>query len=129
MRFPLRLEDGHCGETARPHGHVGELVGAAVGVHGEEPDARGVDACDDEVRADVALVAEEVLFQECHHGHHTRLAAGAERVQFEVGGDERGGEFGVGCSAGAGAPDRGGDVVQFFAVLEMLVGCSMVRGR
>jgi hypothetical protein len=65
------------------------------------------------------LVAEEVLFQECHYGHYARFAAGAEGVEFEVGGDERGGEFGVGCGAGAGAPDRGGDVMQFFAILGM----------
>ena len=38
-------------------------------------------------------------------------------MEFEVGGDEGGGEFRVGGCAGAGAPDLGGDVVEFFAVL------------
>lgn len=38
-------------------------------------------------------------------------------MELEVGGDERGGEFGVCGCAGAGAPDSGGEVVEFFAVL------------
>ena len=38
-------------------------------------------------------------------------------MEFEVGSDDGGGEFGVGGCAGAGAPDAGGDVVEFFAVL------------
>ncbi len=117
LRLPLRFKDGHGGKTAAAHRHVGEFVGAAVGVHGEEADARGVDPGDDEVRADVALVAEEVLFEQCHYGDYARFAARGEGVQFEVGGDEGGGEFGVGGCAGAGAPDLGGDVVEFFAVL------------
>lgn len=117
LRLPLRFEDGHRGEAAAAHGHVGEFVGAAVGVHGEEAYARGVDAGDDEVRADVALVAEEVLLEHRHDGHDAGFAAGGEGVQFEVGGDEGGGEFGVGGCAGARAPDLGGDVVEFFAVL------------
>lgn len=60
--LPLRLEDGHGRQAAGAHGHVGQFVGGAVGVHGEEPDAGGVDAGDYEVGPDVALVAEEVLF-------------------------------------------------------------------
>ena len=86
-------------------------------VHGEEVGACGVAAGDDEVGADVALVAEEVLLEHGHAGDDTGFAAGGEGVQFEVGGDEGGGEFGVGGGAGAGAPDLGGDVVEFFAVL------------
>ena len=65
-RLPLGLEDGHGGQGARAHGDVGQLVGAAVGVHGEEGDAGGVDAGNDEVGANVALVAEEVLLQHRH---------------------------------------------------------------
>ena len=38
-------------------------------------------------------------------------------MQLEVGGDEGGGEFGVGGGACARAPDLRRDVVQFFAVL------------
>ena len=72
----------------------------------------------DEVRADVALVAEEVLFQHRHDRDDARFAACGKGVQFEVRGNEGGGEFGVGCCAGARAPDLGGDVVEFFAVLE-----------
>ena len=84
---------------------------------GEEADARGVDACYDEVGADVALVAEEVLLQHGHAGCDARGAAGREGVEFEVGADEGGSEFGVGGGAGAGTPDRGADEVEFFAVL------------
>ena len=39
-------------------------------------------------------------------------------MELEVGGYQRSGEFGVGGGAGSGAPDFGGEVVQFFAVLE-----------
>jgi len=42
-------------------------------------------------------------------------------MQLEVGGDEGGGEFCVGSCAGAGAPDGRGDVVQFFAVLPIML--------
>jgi hypothetical protein len=115
--LPLGFEDGHGGETARAHGYIGEFVGGAVRVHGEEADAGGVDARDDEVGADVALVAEEVLFEHCHDGYDARWAAGGEGVEFEAGGDERGGKFGVSGCAGAGAEDGRGDVVEFFAVL------------
>lgn len=48
-----------------------------------------------------------MLFQHGHDGHNAGFAAGRESVQFEVGGDEGGGEFGVCCSSGAGAPDLG----------------------
>ena len=86
-------------------------------VHGEEVGPGGITAGDDEVSADVALVAEEVLFEHGHDGDDAGFAAGGEGVQLEVGGDEGRGEFRVGGCAGAGAPDLGGDVVEFFAVL------------
>ena len=92
-----------------------------MGVDGEEADARGVDARDDEVGAYVALVAEEVLFQHGHAGHDAGFAACGEGVQFEVRGDEGGGEFGVSGCAGAGTPYLGGDVVEFFTVLRRAV--------
>lgn len=89
-----------------------------MGVDGEEGGAGdGVVAGEDEVGADVALVAEEVLFEHGEGGDGAGGAAGGEGVQGEVGGGEGGGEFGVGGGAGAGTPDEGGDVVQFFAVL------------
>ena len=65
----------------------------------------------------MALVAEQVLFEHRHAGDDAGFAAGAEGVQFEVRGDEGGGEFGIGSGAGAGAPDLGGDVVELFTVL------------
>jgi hypothetical protein len=42
---------------------------------------------------------------------------GGRPVEFQVGGDERGRELGVGGGAGAGAPDLRGDVVELLAVL------------
>jgi hypothetical protein len=90
-----------------------------VGVDGKETYAGGVDTSDDKICADVALVPEEVLFEHCHDSDDARGAAGGERVEFEVRGDERGGEFSIGGGAGAGAPDGGGDVVEFFAVLKI----------
>ena len=72
----------------------------------------------------MALVAEEVLFEHSHAGGYARFAAGGEGVELEVGGDEGGGELGVGCCAGAGAPDLGGDVVEFLAVLPITPGSA-----
>lgn len=117
LGLPLRLKDGHGGEGAGTHGHVGQLVGGAVGVDGEEVGASGVDAGDDEVGADVPLVAEEVLLEHGHDGYHAGLAAGGEGMELELGGDEGGGELGVGGGTGTGAPDVGGDVMELFAVL------------
>jgi hypothetical protein len=79
--------------------------------------ARGVHARNDEVGADVPLVAEEVLLQHRHARYDARLAAGREGVQLEVRRDDGGCEFRVGGGAGARAPDLGGNVVEFFAVL------------
>lgn len=79
--------------------------------------ACGVTAGNDEVCADVALVAEEVLLEHGHHCDDSRFAAGGESVQLEVGGDERGCEFCVCCCAGAGTPDLGCDVVELLTVL------------
>jgi hypothetical protein len=115
--LPLCLEDGHGGERTRSHGHVWQLVGGAVGVHGEEMRACGVDARDDEVGADVALVPEQVLLQHGHAGYDAGLAAGGEGVQFEVRRDDGRRELRVCGGSRAGAPDVGGDVVEFFAVL------------
>lgn len=88
-----------------------------MGVHGEEMGTGRIAPSHDEVSADVALVAEEVLFEEGHDGGDAGFATRREGVQFDVGGDEGGCEFGVGGCACAGAPDLRGDVVQFFAVL------------
>lgn len=84
---------------------------------GEETDARGVNAGNHQIRADVALVAEEVLFEHGHTGDDSWGAAGGEGVQFDVGADQGGGEFGVCGGSGSGTPDLGGDVVEFLAVL------------
>lgn len=86
-------------------------------MHGVQPSACGVHACDYQVRSDVALVSEEMLFQHCHASNHARVAACGERVQFDIGADQGGGEFGVGGCTGSGTPDLRGDVVEFLAVL------------
>ena len=88
---------------------------------GEEADACWIYACDDEVCADVALVAEKVLFQHGHDGDDSWRATGGEGVKFKVGGDEGGGELRVGCCTSACAPNGRGDVVEFFAVLERVL--------
>jgi hypothetical protein len=80
-------------------------------VYGEEVSTSGVNACYDEVCADVALVAEQMLFEHGHAGYNAGLAAGGQGVQLEVGGDDGGGEFGVGGGSSSGTPDLGGDVV------------------
>lgn len=96
-------------------------------VNGEEMCAGRVNACHDEVSADVSLVAEEMLFEHCHAGDDARLAAGGECMELEVGGDEGGGEFSVCGRAGAGAPYLGGDVVQLLTVLKNV--SNSVRSR
>lgn len=78
-----------------------------------------ITSCHDQVGADVTLVAEEMLLEHCHDGDDTWLAAGGESVEFEVGGHERGREFGICCCSGARAPYLGRDVVEFFAVLDI----------
>lgn len=57
----------------------------------------GINSSNNKIRADVALVAEQVLFKECHTGHNTWLAAGGQRVELEGGGDESSGKF---CASG-----------------------------
>ena len=68
-----------------------------------------------------------MLLEHGHAGYDTGLAAGGEGVEFEVGGDEGGCEFGVCCCASAGAPDLGGDVVEFLAVLWKLLSALVVN--
>lgn len=115
--LPLGLKDAHGGEGAAAHGDVGQFVGAAVGVDGEEVGAGGIAAGDDEVGANVALVAKEVLLEHGHAGDDAWLTAGRERVQFELRRDERRRELGVGGRAGAGAPNLRRNVVQLLTIL------------
>jgi hypothetical protein len=88
-----------------------------VSVDGEEMRAGGINTRNDEVGANVALVAEEMLLEHGHAGYDAGLAAGREGVQFEVGGDNGGGELCVCGGSGTGAPDVRGDVVELLAVL------------
>lgn len=86
-------------------------------VHREQVRARRVHARHHQVRADVALVAEQVLLEQRHAGHDARLAARRQRVQLEVRRDQRRRELRVCGCAGARAPDLRRDVVQLLAVL------------
>jgi hypothetical protein len=58
-----------------------------------------------------------VLLEEGHAGDDTGFAAGGERVQLELGGDEGGGELGVGGGTGTSTPNLGGDVVKLLTIL------------
>lgn len=86
-------------------------------VNSEQMASCRIAPCHHEICADVSLVPEEMLFEHCHDCNDARFTAGREGVEFEVGGDQGGGEFGVGCCAGAGAPDLRGDVVEFLTIL------------
>lgn len=88
-----------------------------MGVYGEKMATGGIAAGNDEIGANVALVTEEVLLEHGHDGRDAGFPAGAESVQLNAGGDEGGGEFGVCCCSGTGAPDMRGDVVELLAVL------------
>jgi hypothetical protein len=111
VRLPHGLEHRHGSQRSRPHRHIGELIRRPVRVHGEQSNARRIHPGNHQIRADVALVSEEVLLEHGHAGDDARVAARRERVQFDVGADQRGGELGVGRGAGASAPDLRGDVV------------------
>jgi hypothetical protein len=80
-------------------------------MYSEQANTGRINTSYDEVCTDVALVSEEVLLEHCHTGNDSWLAAGGEGVQFELRGDERGCEFGVGGGSCSCAPDLGGDVV------------------
>lgn len=90
-----------------------------MSVHGEEVGTSRIAASHDEVGADVTLVAKEMLLEQGHDGDDAGLAAGGERVQFEVGGDDGSRELGVGGSSCSCAPDLRSDVVQLLAVLRI----------
>lgn len=84
IRLPLRLENAHRRQGSGTHRHVWQLIRATVRVDGEEMCAYWVTPCHHEVRTDVPLVPEEVLLQHGHAGSHAGLAAGGERVEFEI---------------------------------------------
>lgn len=92
-----------------------------MGVDSEKVRARGVHTSDNEVCADVALVAEEVLLQHCHARHDAGLAAGGEAVELQVGRDDGGCEFGIGSGTCTGTPDLRGNVMKFLAVLDFRI--------
>lgn len=57
MLLEAALEDGHGGQTAGTHRHVGKLVGRTVCVDREQVGARRVDTSQNEVSTDVALIS------------------------------------------------------------------------
>ena len=76
-----------------------------------------VDARNNEVSANMALVTEEMLLQQGHAGHHAGLAASGEGVELEVRRDDGGGELGVGSGTGTCAPYLRCNVVKLLTVL------------
>jgi len=86
-------------------------------VNGEEVGSSGIATGDDEVGSDVALIAEQMLFQHGHDSNDARFAVGAESMQLHIGRDDGGGELGICGSTRTCTPDLGGDVVKFFAIL------------
>lgn len=84
---------------------------------GEEVCACRIAAGYYEVGTNVALIAEEVLFEESHDGDYARLAACGECVQFEIGGNDGGRELCVGGGSGSCTPDLRRDVVKLLTVL------------
>lgn len=88
-----------------------------MSVHSEEVRAGRVDAGNNEVGTDVALVAEEMLLEQRHAGYDAGLAAGREGMQLKVGGDDGRRELCVSGSTGTCAPDLWCNVVQLLAVL------------
>jgi hypothetical protein len=91
-----------------------------MSVDSEEMCAGGVDTRNDEIGANVTLVAEQVLLQHGHAGNDAGLAASGEGVQFEVRGDDGRGELCVCGGTGTSAPNVRGDVVEFLAVLQYM---------
>lgn len=114
---PLRLKDAHGSQAAASHGDIRQLVGAAMCVDGEQVRARGVAPRNDEIRSNVALVAEKMLLEEGHASDDAGLAAGGKGVQLQLRGNEGSRELGVGSGAGASTPYLGSNVVQLLAVL------------
>lgn len=77
----------------------------------------GITARNYEIRTDITLIAEEVLLEHRHAGDDAGLTAGRHGMEFEVGGDERSGEFRVCRCSSSSAPDLRCDSVQLLAVL------------
>lgn len=86
-------------------------------VDGIQAHACGVHPGDHQVSANVALVSEEVLLQHRHTCDDAGFPAGREGVEFQVRGDDGGGEFRVGGGASARAPYLRSDVVKLLAIL------------
>lgn len=89
----------------------------------EESNTGRIDACYDEICADMPLVAEEMLLEQRHAGDHSRFPAGGERVQFEFGRDESSCEFGVCSGSSSSTPDLRRDVVKLLTVLQIINWC------
>lgn len=53
---PPRLKHGHCGERARAHGNVWQLVRRTVRMDGEQVRAGGINAAQHERGSDLTLV-------------------------------------------------------------------------
>ena len=120
--LPLCLEYRHSRQATGTHGHVGQFIGRAVGVNGEQVSSCGIYARNDKVGTDMTLIAEEVLLQHCHACDDAGFAAGRESVQLDIRRDDGCRELCVGGCTGSRTPDLRGDVVEFLAVLSTTRG-------
>lgn len=89
------LEYGHGGERARAHSHVRRAVARTVWRYGCQVRSSDVYAAENESRAHVALVAEEVLTQQAIGRHHANLTARVQSVQLQLRGNHSGCEWRV----------------------------------
>lgn len=109
--LPLSLKHRHGRQRSAAHGDVRELVCTSMGVDGKETNSRGVNSSDNEIRADVSLISEEMLFEHRHARHHSRLASGGEGMELQLRGDEGGGKLGVRSRSGSSTPYLRRDVM------------------
>lgn len=86
-------------------------------VHAEESNAGGIDASNDEICTDMALVAEQMLLQHRHTGDNARRATSGESMKLKIRGDECCSEFGICSGTSTSAPDLRSNEVKLFAVL------------
>lgn len=78
-----------------------------MGVHGKQVGSSGVNSGDHQIRSNMTLVSEEMLFEEGHTSDDAGLSTGREGVQLELRRDEGGGKLGIGRGTGTSAPDLG----------------------
>lgn len=77
----------------------------------------GVDASNDQIGSNMALVTEKVLFEKGHAGDDAGFATRGEGMQLELGGDKGCSELSIGGGTRTSTPDLWRDVMELLAVL------------